>query len=438
MMFQTSVIRPLQTLYKGMEQVDRGDLRVTVTPQFNDEIGAVTLFFNRMLQSIQEAEANFRTLAENAQDGILIVRQDGRIAYANRSVEWISGHSLSDLIDRPIQEVVRLNKGSADSDRFWASVSRQTEAKHLECHVMSKGKVLRPVEMTISNTYWHRIPALVVVLRDISERVLREEKERRHQQIMIQADKLTTLGILATAVAHDINNPTQVILTTIRILLRAWNEVHPNLTNNIAGKEQIEIAGFEMNELLDNITGWLADIESNSQRINDYVQSLRSYIRGQPSTMASVNLSTVVRSAVELMSYHIRRASDRFILRLDDTIPSIRGNPQQLEQVVINLIMNACQSLQDRDAEVEVSTSHNRNSGSVVLTIRDGGCGIPEENMERIMEPFFTTRTETGGTGMGLYIVDSIVKEHRGELSITSSIGRGTTVGVTFPQEDRI
>ena len=100
------------------------------------------------------------------------------------------------------------------------------------------------------------------------------------------------------------------------------------------------------------------------------------------------------------------------------------------------MIMNACQSLEDRDAVIEVSTSFDRKRGSVLLTVRDQGCGIYEENIEKIRELFFTTRRETGGTGLGLYIVDSIVKEHKGVLSIRSTIGRGTTVVVSFPVED--
>jgi PAS domain S-box-containing protein len=436
-LFRTSVIRPLQALYRGMERADSGDLEVSIAPQFNDEIGALTLYFNRMLQSIRMAEASFLTLAENARDGILIVLEDGGIAYANRSAVQISGSRHEVLMDTPVHEVIRLKQTKAASERFWKTAYQQRETEHLEGGVLDPGGSRVPLEMTVSHTYWHRTPAVVVILRDISERIRREEQDRLYQQLLIQIDKFTTLSILATAVAHDINNPNQAILTLSRILVRVWNEVHPRIVKQLPETEQYEIAGFSLEELLENVSVWLEDIESNSKRINDIVQELRSYIRGEPDRMASLNLSSVVRSAVELMRYHIRRATDHFYLRLDDAIPSIRGNPQQLEHVVINLIMNACQSLQDRDDAIEVGTSYREDRGSVRLRVQDQGCGIPEEIMDKIREPFFTTRKEAGGTGMGLYIVASIIQDHKGTLEFASAAGRGTSVLVDFPVEDR-
>jgi polar amino acid transport system substrate-binding protein len=141
---------------------------------------------------------------------------------------------------------------------------------------------------------------------------------------------------------------------------------------------------------------------------------------------------------MELMRFHIRRATDHFLLQLDDNIPAIRGNPQQLENVIINLIMNACQSLQDRNESLEVSTSYEEDRSSVRMRVRDRGCGIPEENMEKIRKLFFTTRQATGGTGMGLFIVATIIQDHKGTLEFDSAAGKGTTVTVDFPAEDKI
>ncbi len=434
--FKTSLIRPLQALYRGMERADGGDLEVYVAPQFNDEIGALTLFFNGMLQSIQKAEANFRALAENARDGILIVSEKGRIYYGNRSAEQITKLSYSELLARPLQEIIRLQGRETAEEQFWKELDERKESTHIEATVVSQGDVESSVELTVSKTNWHRMPAYVAMLRDITERKRSEEQDRLYQQRLIQTDKLTTLGILAGAVAHDISNPNQVILAVSRILNRAWAEIHPTHTEGITEKEQFLIAGFEQEEFLRHVAGWLADIESNSVRINAIVQSLKSYLQGEPNTMSSVNLSGVVRSAVELMGHHIRRATDRFVLDLKETIPNIRANPQQLEQVIINLIMNSCQALPDRDRSVEVSTSDEGKRGLVLLTVRDQGCGISEGDLDRIKEPFFTTRREAGGIGLGLYIAASIVGEHRGSLTFKSTLGRGTEVIAAFPEEN--
>ena len=435
-LFKMSLIRPLQALYRGMERADSGDLEVNITPQFNDEIGALTLFFNGMLQSIRKAEANFRALAENARDGILIVSETGRIYYGNRSAEQITKLSESELLATPLQEMIRFQGQETAGKQFWKELDELPESIHFEATVVSQGDADVSVELTVSKTSWHRMPAYVVMLRDITERKRSEEQDRLYQQRLIQTDKLTTLGILAGAVAHDISNPNQVILAVARILNRAWAEVQPTQMERIKKKEQFLIAGFEQEEFLRQVAGWLGDIEANSVRINAIVQSLKSYIQGEPNKMSNVNLSRVVQSAVELMGYHIRRATDHFILHLKETIPNIRGNPQQLEQVIINLIMNSCQALPDRNRSVEVSTSYEEKRGLVMLTVGDQGCGIPEEDLARIKEPFFTTRREAGGIGLGLYIADSIVNEHRGSLTFKSTLGRGTEVVAAFPEEN--
>jgi len=435
-LFKTNLIQPLQALHRGMEQANAGDLEVSITPQFNDEIGALTLYFNGMLQSIRKAEANFRALADNARDGILIVVEQGRIAYTNRSAEQITMRSGSELLGLQMEEVIRLQKRRIGAERLWSENDEQQGSKHLEANVLHKGKIGGPIELTVSKTYWHGIPASVVMLRDITDRRRREEEDRQYQQRMIQTDKLTTLGILAGAVAHDISNPNQVILADSRILNRAWSEIQPAVTRHVTEQEQFLIAGFHQEEFVANIAGWLRNIEANSEKIDSIVKGLKSYIRNEPRVMSSVNLSTVVRSAVQLMAYHIKRATDNFSLHLENTIPKIRGNAQQLEQAVINLILNACQALSDRDKAVEVGTAADPLRHSVMLTIRDQGCGMPEEDLQRITEPMFTTKKETGGIGLGLYITDSIVKEHRGTLSFASVPGRGTEVVARFPVEE--
>ena len=436
-LFKTNLIRPLQALQRGMEKANAGDLEVTINPQFNDEIGALTQYFNGMLQSIQKAESNFRALADNARDGILIVLDQGRIAYTNNSAKQIIGHSRSELLNIPIGEVIRLQDRRMRPESLWKILEEPGKSQHLEANVLKDGKVRGPVEMTISRTYWHGIPASVVMLRDITDRRRREEEDRQYQKRLIQTDKLTTLGILAGAVAHDISNPNQVILADSRILHRAWSQIHPNLTGQISKQEQFLIAGFRQEEFVANVAGWLRHILANSEKIDSIVKEWKSYIRNEPQEMSRVNLSAVVRSAVELMSYHINRATDAFSLRLEEPIPNIRGNAQQLEQVVINLILNACQALPDREKTVEVATSADRDRDSVLLRIRDQGCGISEEDLQRITEPMFTTKKESGGIGLGLYITDSIVREHRGTLRFASAPGRGTRVVVTFPTEGR-
>ena len=120
-------------------------------------------------------------------------------------------------------------------------------------------------------------------------------------------------------------------------------------------------------------------------------------------------------------------------MNLDERTPAVRGNAQRIEQVVINLLQNSCQSLKDRKRAISISTSHDPDAGTVILRIKDEGEGIDEQSLEKIIEPFFTTKWSEGGTGLGLYISRAIVEDHKGSLTFASTKGEGTTATVILP-----
>jgi C4-dicarboxylate-specific signal transduction histidine kinase len=151
--------------------------------------------------------------------------------------------------------MIRFQGQETAGKQFWKELDELPESIHFEATVVSQGDADVSVELTVSKTSWHRMPAYVVMLRDITERKRSEEQDRLYQQRLIQTDKLTTLGILAGAVAHDISNPNQVILAVARILNRAWAEVQPTQMERIKKKEQFLIAGFEQEEFLRQVAG---------------------------------------------------------------------------------------------------------------------------------------------------------------------------------------
>jgi len=146
-----------------------------------------------------------------------------------------------------------------------------------------------------------------------------------------------------------------------------------------------------------------------------------------------VNLNNVIHSALSLLSSMVRKSTDRFALDLEKDLPPVKGNFQRLEQVVINLVQNACQALPDRKKGIRVSTRWDEANGSVVLEVQDEGVGIPPENLSRITDPFFSTRHDSGGVGLGLAISSRIIKEQGGRMNFASEPGTGTKAEVFLP-----
>jgi signal transduction histidine kinase len=146
-----------------------------------------------------------------------------------------------------------------------------------------------------------------------------------------------------------------------------------------------------------------------------------------------VDINKTVNAAISILHHEIVKYTDNFHAELKNNIPLIMGNNQQLGQVVINLLMNACQALPSRQCGIWISTGYDASTGQVIFSVKDEGGGIPKDLRNRIMEPFFTTRVDEGGTGLGLTISNSIIKNHNGVLDFTSEHGTGSVFSVRIP-----
>jgi signal transduction histidine kinase len=179
----------------------------------------------------------------------------------------------------------------------------------------------------------------------------------------------------------------------------------------------------------------IAGIQDGSDRIRGIIDRLKEFVRQGTSTLEGrVDCNTVVSFSVTIMRHLISRHTRNFSMELSEGLPLVRGNTHLLEQVVINLLMNALQALPDPDRGVWVTTGHDPEARTVTISVRDEGCGIPEAIAQRIHEPFFTTKLDNGGSGLGLSISQTIVKEHGGTLEFRSTPGRGTIFTVSLPQ----
>jgi polar amino acid transport system substrate-binding protein len=178
----------------------------------------------------------------------------------------------------------------------------------------------------------------------------------------------------------------------------------------------------------------LARILNSTIRINNIVTGIKHYTSSARIVHAEkVNVNDVVRSCVEMYSDQIRKSTDNFQLLLDEEAPLVAGSRQALEEVISNLISNALQALADRTKRVSVFTRLDQNDDSVMLEVRDEGAGMTPEVIKKATNPFFTTRENSGGIGLGLSIVHSIIKNHGGSLDFESRPGQGTVTTVRLP-----
>lgn len=281
------------------------------------------------------------------------------------------------------------------------------------------------------------VVGILGTFEDITERKQLEEEAKLRERQLIRADKMISLGILVSGVAHEINNPNQFIISHLAPLTKAWEGAIPVLDNYLEEQGDFRIGGMNYSALKKKLPSILTNIAEGAKRIQNIVDELREYVREYPNErVETIHFNSVVQSALTLVNNLIKKSTLHFSVTYGDNLPEITGNFQRLEQVVINLVQNACQALSDKKESICVATSYDQKNRTINLEVQDEGVGIPAKQLPRITDPFYTTKRDSGGLGLGLSISSSIVIEHGGHLKYEPHQQKGTTATLSLPVEN--
>jgi len=390
----------------------------------------------RMEEALRESETRFREIFHQSHDAIIFFKPGGCIILdANANAEKTFGYCKAELLDGGLELVSEpadlpalcrvigaLGEGSLAQHDFLCRRKDQTQIV-----VSMRGKIM----------LLQGIPITYCSFRDVTDRIRMEERTRDIQAKLIQTNKMTSLGLLVSGVAHEINNPNNFIMANCELLARISRDTLKVLKEYSEEHQQsgeFYVAGIPFGELEHHSQRLIDGISEGSRRVDDIVNKLKTFARQERDQVKrEVDVNHVARSAVSLLRHELIKFTEKFHLELGKGLPPVRGHGQQLGQVIINLLMNGCQALPGKQSGIWLSTGFDPEAGLVTIAVRDQGCGMSREDSQRIMEPFFTTKLDNGGTGLGLSISESIVKEHGGFLEFSSEPGVGTTFTVRLP-----
>ncbi|WP_052700466.1 sensor histidine kinase [Methylocucumis oryzae] len=276
---------------------------------------------------------------------------------------------------------------------------------------------------------------MTVIIRDISVRKRLEELARQQELKLIQANKMTALGTLVSGVAHEINNPNQMISLNAGLLAEAWHDAQDVLDAHYQDSGEFFLGGLPYSEMAQTVPVLIHDIKDGASRIERIVADLKNFARPKGAdTRLLFSLNDVVERSLRLLGHLIARKTSQFHVELANALPLMSGEPQQIEQVIVNLIVNALEALPDSNHAVSVKTYADVETHTVNVEVCDQGVGIAPEHLAQLCDPFFTTKQTSGGTGLGLAITASLVQSHGGRLHFASTLGQGTTVNAIFPE----
>lgn len=381
-------------------------------------------------------ERNFtNAVLNNAAPLIMVFDREGRLVRFNKACEALTGYRHEEAVGRSISDFVVDKTGGDIVQRLFPS-NAQLVCPSFEAYLISKNGEKRLIAWSsnvVTDAKGNGIN-IVSVGVDITERKRAEEELELRRQQLLRADKIASLGILASGVAHEINNPNNLIMTNIPIIRSAWRDASVILDKYFEEYGDFMMGNMRYSQMRGAFLKLFDGIENGSERIRRIIMNMKDYVgKDSPKTTEQVDMNAVVAAAVNLMAYEIHRSTQSLVLDRSEDLPLVQGNFSQLQQVIVNLTQNACQSLPDPQKRITLQTSHAAERDEVVVTVIDEGVGIKPELVANICDPFLTTKAEAGGIGLGLSICASIIREHHGRLEFTSEVGKGTRACVSLP-----
>ncbi len=370
----------------------------------------------RSLQSKVEEYERLKDYSENIVEsinvGILAADLDDRVESWNTQIELLTGISRGQALGRRLQELFpselveqfRQFQGDTGIYHVYNYVLRSTSLPEPfrpdtpeQPGQQSQEIILNIAVAPLISKSLEQIGRLII-FDDITERA---DLEKR----LVQADKLSSIGLLAAGVAHEVNTPLAVISTYAQMLAK-------------------QLTGDEQKSRL------LEKIARQTFRASEIVNSLLSFSRTSRTEFDEVELNRIIRETLTLIEHQLEKVNIRVDLQLEETLPPVRGNPGKLQQVFLNLFLNARDAMED-GGRLRVSTSSM--NGVARIAVSDDGKGIPPDTLPRIYDPFFTTKGARKGTGLGLAVTYGIVREHGGTIEVESTPGTGTSFYLEFP-----
>ncbi|OEU67036.1 MAG: hypothetical protein BA863_15120 [Desulfovibrio sp. S3730MH75] len=376
-------------------------------------------------EAIRKAKEEWEATFDAMSDMVTIHDRDMRIVRANKATHEFFGADYGQLNGKMCCEVFW---GSSDTCPG-CSLPKAIKDEKAHSEILSYNVRATTLLVTTAPIPKENGQAeyFVHITRDITE-------QRQLEKEASRASRLASLGELAAGIAHEINNPNALILynsdildTVIKDLLLFLGENPPVDSTRLFG-------GLPYREITQEIPKLLPTIYDSAQRIKSIVNDLRDFARQDSSyTDETIDVNQAVQAAVRLVNNTIKKATDHFTLNLAEMLPVVTGVKGRLDQVIINLLLNACQALENRSKAISVTTAYDADTDQLHVMVTDEGIGMKADVMEHILEPFVTSKREQGGTGLGLSVSARIVKEYHGTLRFKSAPGEGTTATISLP-----
>ena len=394
-------------------------------------------------EDLSRSEARYRMLTEGSHDAVIVADREGTITLFNPAAERTFGSTAEEMIGRPIRDLMPESLRETHENglhRFIATRVPHVVGRTVELTGLRKNGETFPLELSLSAVESGGELQFIGSIRDQTER-------QRMRAMLVQSEKLASIGLLSAGVAHEINNPLAYVANNLAVLERdlngvlalieSYEAIEPKLREvDPTALQRVEeiVEDLDWDYVRSNLPRMLNRTREGVQRVANIVQNLRGLARTAPPKMEPALLVDLIAPALEMIHGRIRRRGIE-ILQNHENPQRLPCVASQISQVVLNLLVNAVQAIEENPIErVGKITLFSRPDAEFYrLEITDDGPGIDPESLPRLFDPFFTTKPVGEGTGLGLSISHGIVTGHGGQLEVESELGVGTTFRLLLP-----
>jgi len=383
----------------------------------------------RTEQQIRKSKLLLQSVFDGISDPLIMLDENSVIMMLNKAAVDYFGTDFKKAIGNVCSDALSSNPAQCEVCNIPSLVLKGQPVSFERKGLVDPGRMEQVVIYPLHEEQ-NLAQSAIVRISDITEGKLMERR-------LMQSEKLASLGLLVSGIAHEINNPNNFIAFNIPILRDYLSEMTPIIGAHAGDHPDFELSGMQYEEFRDDLFKLVGNIEHGSKRINATVSTLKEFSRRKDGLeKQQVNLKTVIEKGVAICQSQIKKVVQAFDVNIPQNLPDIYSDPDVIEQVIINLLINAAQAA-DKEAswiKLNVSEGENRKE-QLIIEISDNGTGMDEATKEKIFDPFFTTKDPGEGTGLGLYICHSRMEAMGGRIEVDSEKGMGSTFKVILMNE---
>ena len=382
----------------------------------------------RAEEKLRQSKAMLQAVFNGIRDPLILIGGDMKVKMLNEAAaDYYKVVDPRQVIGRLCYQALKGRSDLCDQCRVASAFSNDDSISYEREGLMDSDRVERVVLYPLTKTSGS--PGDIIIrVSDITERRLFERQ-------LIQKEKISSLGVLVSSIAHEINNPNNFVSFNIPILRDYIQEIIPIIDEYAAGHAELELCHLTYPEFRQDIFKLLDNLEHGSGRISSFVSNLREFTQDQDKQPRSwVELEDVIERVLSICHSKIKNAVKSFIRNVPEDLPKIYTYPYTLEQILMNLLMNAAQAADKKDSWIKLDvTVNNGGPGHIAIEVSDNGCGIDEDVQPKIFDPFFTTKSRLDGTGLGLYVCHTLAEGLKGRIEVESQPGKGSIFKVILP-----